>query len=57
MNLIVKNDLKEMAAIAKNLIVPFGYDTASIDRKICIGDGFSYFKADEYRVYSLFYHL
>lgn len=53
--LLRKNDLKEMAAIAKNLIMPFGSDMSSIARKILVCNDFSYIKADEYRVNSLFF--
>ena len=34
--------------------MPFGIDISSIARKITTGEGFSYLKADEWRVYSLY---
>ncbi|KAG1453558.1 hypothetical protein G6F56_007541 [Rhizopus delemar] len=42
-----------MAAMISNMVLPYGYDCASIARKILVGDGFGYFKADEWRIFAL----
>ena len=49
-----KKKLTEMAQIVSKIIMPFGIDISSIARKITTGEGFSYLKADEWRVYSLY---
>lgn len=54
MDLLESAARNEMSAFVKKLIMPFGYDVSSIARKINTGDGFAYFKADEWRIYSLF---
>jgi hypothetical protein len=42
-----------MAEMCTNIILPIGYDSSSIARKILIGDGFSYLKGDEWRVFAM----
>ena len=51
--MLEKDDLEYMAAMISNLVLPCGYDCASIARKILVGDGFGYFKADEWRIFAL----
>ena len=47
--------IEEMSVIISNIIMPFGIDVSSLTRKVDTGqDGFGHFKADEWRVYSLF---
>ncbi|KAI9330334.1 hypothetical protein BD770DRAFT_355104, partial [Pilaira anomala] len=53
-SLLNKAKLTEMAQIVSNMIMPFGIDVSSIARKITTGEGFSYLKADEWRIYSLY---
>ena len=50
---LTKNHLKEMALMSDKIILPFGYDSGSIARKILVGDGFSYMKAAEYMVFTV----
>lgn len=51
--MLTKDNLKYMAEMVSNLVLPYGYDYTSIIRKINVGDGFGYFKADEWRVFTL----
>lgn len=54
-NLLSKQDLEGMAALCKKITLPIGYDSASIASKInnSRNGGFSYMKADEWRVFTI----
>ncbi|CAO3675234.1 unnamed protein product [Rhizopus stolonifer] len=52
--MLKKDDMEYMAGMINKLVLPSGYDCTSIARKILVGDGFGYFKADEWRVFTLF---
>lgn len=54
MKYFTNSDLDNMAEMVSNIVMPFGFDISSMARKITTGDGFAYFKADEWRVFSLF---
>jgi hypothetical protein len=51
--LLTDKHLEQMVVEAKKISLPLGYDSASIVRKMDVGDGFSYMKADEWRVWVL----
>lgn len=53
MGYLDKNNMKEMSMISSGIIMPFGLDTVSLARKIMVGEGFAYFKGDEWRIFSL----
>jgi hypothetical protein len=54
MNFFSRSDVNNMSKMVKNIIMPFGIDISSLSRKMVIGDGFSYLKADEWRIFVLF---
>lgn len=50
---LTNQHLNEMADMCKKILLPFGYDSSSLARKINLGNGFSYMKADEWRVFTV----
>lgn len=50
---ITKLDREEMASMCEKIVLPFGYDSGSIARKIRYGDGFVHFKAAEWLVFTV----
>ncbi|CAO3648486.1 unnamed protein product [Mucor hiemalis] len=52
-DLLTKDHLKQMSEMCKNILLPPGYDNSSIARKISLGTGFAFMKADEWRVFTI----
>lgn len=51
--LLTKEHLDQMSNLCRNIILPIGYDSSSLARKINLGTGFSFMKADEWRVFTI----
>ncbi|CAO3620403.1 unnamed protein product [Mucor hiemalis] len=51
--LLTRNHLDQMSQLCKSIVLPHGYDSSSLIRKINLGTGFSYMKADEWRVFTV----
>jgi hypothetical protein len=54
LNYLNKSDLNDISVAISQIIMPFGFETIPLGRKVVVGDGFSHFKGDEWRIFSLY---